>query len=387
MSIAQVLKFSAVLRIFIVVAGIGLVFFRCLKSVEVVATLPMIEAVSLGQVDRVKELLHDGQTPNVVDKDGNSPLSFAMWNTFYKDNGEIIELLLDHRADVNSRNKAGQTPLMYTVKVDLKTLRMQTIGKLIKFGAKMSAVDNKGFDLLQKNIETYDTTTTGMILDWWGRFITPKMLRQARDRADEYELRDIMEVLDKGPKLIVNNAYWDPSAIDSRTGLSDLHCAVINDDKKLVETMIARIGFSKLVNQASKDEYGMRPLHYAVLHEHPDMLDYLIECQANVNKTNLKGNTPLHMVAWLKNKSVAKKIIDTLLKKNANLLGIKNNDGNTFLHLLIYDNDIDLINYISKNYTFNLAIKNNDLETPVQLAERLERKSLLRNVKNSNNKN
>src|SRR5690606_5999124 len=107
MSIAQVLKFSAVLRIFIVVAGIGLVFFRCLKSVEVVATLPMIEAVSLGQVDRVKELLHDGQTPNVVDKDGNSPLSFAMWNTFYKDNGEIIELLLDHRADVNSRNKAG----------------------------------------------------------------------------------------------------------------------------------------------------------------------------------------------------------------------------------------------------------------------------------------
>ena len=86
------------------------------------------------------------------------------------------------------------------------------------------------------------------------------------------------------------------------------------------------------------------------------------------------------MVAWLNNPSVAKEIADILLKNGAEL-NAKNKDGNTLLHILIYNNNRNLINYLGKKYIFDLRIKNNDRENAEQLAERLNRKDILWDIK------
>lgn len=377
MSLKNTLYLSVSIRICIVVLGMGFFFFRCLQSnVEAIVEIPMIEAAANGQVDRIKKLIHNGETTNIFDTDGNSPLAFAVWNGIYPANRHVVEILLNNQADVRSRNKGGLAVIQQVIKLDDKEWRMQMIGKLVKFGAVISDKDNKGFDVLQKNVETYDTTTTAMMLDWWGRMITPAMLKSAKERAQEYNLADVMVVLNKGVKPLVMDAQWDPAAIDKRTGLNDLHFAVINNDQKLVEKIL---NGGVDVNVKSEDEYGMRPLHYAVLHYEPEMVKYLIQRKAQVNSINVNMNRPLHMVAWLNNPSVAKEIADILLENGAEL-NAQNKDGNTLLHILIYNNNINLINHLNKNHTFDLKIKNNDRENAEQLAERLDRKDILKNI-------
>lgn len=378
MSLKNALCLSISMRIFIVILGMGLVFFRCLQSnVEAIVEIPMIEAAANGQVDRIKKLIHNGETTNIVDTEGNSPLAFAIWNGIYPANQQVVEILLNNQADVRCRNKGGQAVVQQVIKLDDKELRMRMIGKIVKFGGVIGDKDNKGFDVLQKNVETYDTTTTGMILDWWGRLISPAMLKSAKERAQEYNLADIMVVLNKGVRPLVIDANWDPAAIDKRTGLNDLHFAVINNDEKLVGDILDR-GVD--VNIKSEDEYGMSPLHYAVLHYQPAMVKYLLKRKAKVNNVNLNLNRPLHMVAWLNNPGIAKEIADILLAHGGDLQA-QNKDGNTLLHMLIYNNNISLINHLGKRHTFNLEIKNNDRENPMQLAERLNRKELLRDIK------
>ena len=377
MSFKNSISLTVSMRIFIVIVGMGLVFFRCLQSVEAIVEIPMIEAAASGQVDRIKELIHNGETTNIVDTDGNSPLAFAVWNGIYPVNRQVVEILLNNQADVRSRNKGGLAVIQQVIKLDDKEWRMQMIGKLVKFGAAMDDKDNKGFDVLQKNVETYDTTTTAMMLDWWGRLISPAMLKSAKERAEEYNLSDVMVVLNKGVKPLVMDAHWDPAAIDKRTGLNDLHFAVINNNEALVGKIIDR-GVD--VNMKSEDEYGMRPLHYGVLHYEPTMVKYLLGRNAAVNSVNTYLNRPLHMIAWLNNPSVAKKMADILLANGAELHA-QNKDGNTLLHILIYNNNRGLINYLGKKHIFDLRIKNNDRENAKQLAERLNRKDILQDIK------
>lgn len=341
------------------------------EDVVPVVEIPMIEAAAVGQVDRVKRLLKDGATANIVDKEGNSPLAFAVWNGTYRPNQAIIELLLHHQADAKSRNRAGQAVIQQVVKIDYKVLRMQIIGKLIKFGALIGDADNQGFDLLQKTLATFDPISTEMLFDWWGRFISDQVAERGIKRALSYNMGDIVEIIERALKKRKNSdAHWDPSLIDKRTGLNDFHCAVITNNRSLVEKIISRE--SRLVHKASEDEYGMLPLHYAVLHGHSDMVDYLLKNNAQVNGVNLYGNTPLHMTSWLTDRKVAKKIISILVDKGAQL-NAQNRDGNTLLHLLVYNNNQDLINYMKNQYSLPWGIPNNDHETPQQLAERLSK--------------
>jgi ankyrin repeat protein len=342
----------------------------------VVVEIPLLEAAAIGQNSRIKDLIHNGASTNVADQDGNSPLIFALWNGAYPANQEAVEILLQNQAHTRHRNRAGQAVVQHVVKLDDKELRVKMIGKIIKFGGQLGDMDLKGFDVLQKNIETYDTMITEMILDRWGKFITPDMMARAKNRALEYNLRDVLDVLAKGPRKIIQDAHWNPMAIDSRTGLSDLHCAVINDNKPLVTTIVRNKRGNP--NQASEDEYGMRPLHYAVLHYNPSMVKELVQLGADVRKSNKQGNLPHHMVAWLNDINSAKDSIDALLEKNPTLIDAQNNKGNTLLHILIYNNNQGLVNHILQTYAPRITIKNSDDESCTQLAARLGREALLR---------
>src|SRR5579859_1674410 len=70
------------------------------------------EAVKSNDAARVKALLDAGADPNKRDRLGATALHDAAWNGYR----EIVELLLDHHADVNARHlEAGSTPLHYAV--------------------------------------------------------------------------------------------------------------------------------------------------------------------------------------------------------------------------------------------------------------------------------
>jgi ankyrin repeat protein len=64
-----------------------------------------------GQVDEVKRLLEEGDDPNAVDVDGETPLhAAARWGR-----AEVVEVLLAHAADPEAKGLYGMTPLQVAV--------------------------------------------------------------------------------------------------------------------------------------------------------------------------------------------------------------------------------------------------------------------------------
>lgn len=70
---------------------------------------PLITASSSGNNAKVEALLKDGADVNALGKFGGTALSFAV-SGHHKD---AAELLLDHRANVNSTNSTGWSALFY----------------------------------------------------------------------------------------------------------------------------------------------------------------------------------------------------------------------------------------------------------------------------------
>jgi ankyrin repeat protein len=68
------------------------------------------EAVEVGGLDRVRMLLRENpECVNVRDDVGSTPLHYPCTNTPH--GPEIIELLIEHGADVNAKDNAGCTPV------------------------------------------------------------------------------------------------------------------------------------------------------------------------------------------------------------------------------------------------------------------------------------
>ena len=370
-------------QIFVVVIGLGFIYSRYAISVSDGTDNPMIRAASTGDSYEIQKLLKKGMSPNVVDEsiDGpiakSGPLALAVWNGNFPQCRKAADFLLTHQANVRMRDLAQQCPIHKIVRIDFQDARMEMLSKLIKFGADIEAKDNRQCTFLDLVVELNDTIFVGMILDVWGKILTPAIMESAKETTEEHDQRDVAVVLAKGPRQIVVNPNWQPATIDKRTGLNDLHFAVIKNDQPLVKAIIEK---RVSPNVPSEDSYGLRPLHYAVLQQCPEMVTLLVEKNGNVNGADLLGNTPLHYVAFLSDKKIAGDIADYLLKKGANINAV-NNEGNTLLHMLIYANDAQLIDVIGKKYQFNRAVKNGDRESASDLADRLNRKELLKNIK------
>jgi ankyrin repeat protein len=70
----------------------------------------IFDAVEFGGLDRVRTLLReDPDCVNVRDDDRRTPLHCANKDTQHGE--EIIELLIEHGADINAKNNEGRTPV------------------------------------------------------------------------------------------------------------------------------------------------------------------------------------------------------------------------------------------------------------------------------------
>lgn len=106
--------------------------------VAVEYTNPLHIAVSIGDLDEVKNLIAKGAKINGKDEnyDKITPLFIAVENG----NTEIAETLLNFGAKVNARDKNRQTPLM---RLD-SDASPELVHLLIKYGAKINLTDDEG---------------------------------------------------------------------------------------------------------------------------------------------------------------------------------------------------------------------------------------------------
>lgn len=117
-----------------------------------------------------------------------------------------------------------------------------------------------------------------------------------------------------------------------------------------------------------ENDSGNTALHKAATYNQQNMLQLLLDCQANINAQDNKGDTPLHKATDRHRDHVD--IVRLLLKYNADS-NIQNTSGQTPLHYTtLFPNPVPQIAELLLNHRANGNIQDKNGETPVYTATR-----------------
>ena len=99
-----------------------------------------------------------------------------------------------------------------------------------------------------------------------------------------------------------------------------LHIAAEKGYTEIIELLV-----NKDADVESKDQWGKTPLHWAVLKGRTKIVEFLLSKGANIDSTDKFDNTSLHIAAYY-----GKKIVTLLLSKGANLKAQNEHDETAF---------------------------------------------------------
>ncbi len=327
-----------------------------------------------GNPTMVRLLLQQGWDPNAPDNDGRSSLHLGAQNS----NPMVVTHLLDAGAALNARDNDGYTALHWAA---AQNGNDRVVKALLDRGADPLAESNDGRTPLHSALRyRAEPVVVSRMLDAGAdTHLTPLQLSAlqgdatAVDRlladgadsneADRYGWDALHFAVPLGGPEVVSDllaAGADPEA-RTASGATALHIAASQAPLSVVSALLSagadpnartELGWSVLsyaaqfreeallpvitallqegadpgLHQDSMDDYGLRPLHRALMN--PDVtvgvVQTLLEAGANpIAKTHL-GNTPLHIAAdWTDDID----IIETLLAVGADPRA-ENEDGN-----------------------------------------------------------
>jgi ankyrin repeat protein len=181
-----------------------------------------------GDIAQVENLLNLQANPNTILENGMTPLIRASTST--GDNSEIIQMLIQHNADVNQKalgNNSGQTALIFAAKNN----NPENVRELLSHGANPNEKDDGGLTPLMKAvIHSRDENGAKIIqllidnganpnemLDDNGQ--TPLMMASRRENSG----KNIETLVDNGAADInnVNTEEYDPDEFEAED--SDAH--------------------------------------------------------------------------------------------------------------------------------------------------------------------
>jgi len=111
---------------------------------------------------------------------------------------------------------------------------------------------------------------------------------------------------------------------------------------------------------------GLSPLFYAAFYGHDIIIDYLVNCGANVNEKNLTGVTPLAK-AVESGRPDALSTVQTLLRHRADA-NIADDNGNTPMIKAIKGGRVQIVKYLLANSSTDVNKQNNEKNTALHEA-------------------
>jgi len=294
--------------------------------------------------DGTFNLLITNETVNQRDSYGNTMLHCAVNN---KATAEQIGRILDQRALVDSRNRAGDTALHIAVRTNQK----ESGEYLISRGASIFSLNSAGESPL------FLALGTSNLREW---IINPTTIT-ARDGLGNNMLHYAAEWgLNNAITMIIRSGI--PVDSQNATGQTPLFMATKSNNASTLKIFV-----DNNANLNARDSQGNSPLHAAVRWNAVTSVSYLISAGIDVDVHALNGNTPLHDSVTLN----LPEIQALLISKGANLES-KNIDGNTPLMEAVrgaYINSIDKL--IASNA--DTSTRNIRGDTPLHIAVASER--------------
>ena len=236
---------------------------------------PLGRALESPSIDMLKTLI----TPKNVlskDSDGQTPLHIAI----IKDSPfEYIQYLIDSGADVNARNKNGDSVLYLAVKKNKKDVG----DVLLSRNADIFATNTENNSPLRIAL-----TEGGEVQDW---LITSRTLNIVDGSgntplhyAAEWNLKEALSsLIQKGANV---------NAVNSN-GESALFSAVKADSPEIIQLLVENGIITDTRSNLTRDHLGNTPLHYAVKWNSLNAAQSIISLGFDVNSQNLSGKTAL----------------------------------------------------------------------------------------------
>jgi cytohesin len=273
---------------------------------------PLFYATSGGGQKEIAELLiAEGANVNAKDKLGDTSLQVAA----YQGHKEIAELFIDNGADVNAKADNGKTPLDWADGETADILRKHggKTGDWLNAGKSIHKAARAGhIEAVKQHI---DAGTDVNAKDEYG--MTPLYGAAASGHKEVSELlinkgADVNAKADNG-KTPLDRADGETADILRKHGgkHSTINTAATAGDAEAVKEFLAT---GAEVN--AKDGWGWTSLHLAVDGGHTEIVELLIAKGADVNAKDDDGDTPLDWAIFNKHPETA-----DLLRKHGGKTG------------------------------------------------------------------
>jgi ankyrin repeat protein len=277
---------------------------------------PLYVAVNRGYVAVAEVLLAnkaDVNMPSGTDGNKDRPLHRAVWNG----RTNLIQLLIDHGADVNVTNWLGDTPLDFAAQQnDTNAAKLLLAAK-----ASVDARDNSGDTALLEAADRGNTTMVSLLLDSGatvdatnGNHTTPLLQAVVRKRTDAIRL--LLEHKadpNRGGSATDSNGskqYGTPVFLAIDTGANDI---------------------LKLLLDAGGSAEKNAPIFSAIEKNNAEAVRLLLDHGADPNHADQNGNSPLIKVLA---SGKDKRMVPLLLDKGADA-NAKDNNGRPALTLTV----------------------------------------------------
>ena len=247
---------------------------------------------------------------NAPDDAGDTPLHWAAMGGW--DDNSVLKLLLAHGADVNARNKEGDTPLLATFDGPHGSFAQSL---LIAHGTDVTIHGKYGRTALHYALFSDDDRSQGGAFN--DRLIAHGADVNARDQNGQAPLHSAANsdaavwasyLLSKGADVNLPDGQ----------GETPLHLAVQADRRKSLAALLAARG----VAIDARDHQGQTPLYEAARLGHTEIARLLLAAKADINARSSDGTTPLDAAVLAGHKMAGEKdgekdLADLLLSAGA----------------------------------------------------------------------
>jgi len=306
---------------------------------------------------KVAQLLLDhGADINVRDKNGRTPLHGAV-EDLPDDSGDwffsAIEFLLEHGADVVAKDHGHLTPLHVASASQFDGIRVVLL--LLKHGANAGTLDNECATPLHLASRCGNAKVARVLLEHGADV-------HALDNNNSTPLHSNSQDGDAGTARVLLEHGAVVDARDNKDS-TPLHVA-----SRCGNAGVARILLEHGVDVHALDGNHSTLLHRASYDENVEVAQLLLERGANINARNEDGHTPLHRVLATEY-ATGIQFFDTiqlLLEHGADVDAL-DNDHSTPLHVASQYGIVRATSLLLK-HDANVHLRNNDGHTPCQVA-------------------
>jgi ankyrin repeat protein len=320
--------------------------------------LDIVSAAAIGRTEVVTELLSNDPTSiHAADAGGNTALHLAAWRR----ETEMVKLLLANGANPNLQNKRGEPPVSFALvrlcDCEVSYPRAIDIGHLlVKHGAKCdiwTAAKLESVEGLDACLRD-DPTLLNAPND---EGLTP--LQLASWLASWTSAQPVMEfLLKKGAALDICTAVQlgekkqimalldaDPTLVNTRTveESTPLHLAARNGDEALVRCLVER----GAAIDAKDSWWGCTPLLLAGHRKYQPIVEFLLEQGADINARDKEGCSLLHWAMTWADTEFVKSLISRGADLNAKNVqhATPMYKPATALHAAAFEGNVELVEF------------------------------------------